>query len=199
MRTSNITASNQLFLSNPVLIYWRFEVVYTFDVGTSVSAQDFLINQPPHNGSCSIAPLNGTTSTSFTVSCIHWLDEHDIEDYALYSTTRAPVQRHRRLIHASACPCLGYTSDIDDPSMIAFSPLSTFQVQLPAGSENTSLVQLFIYVRDTYDGVASFNITPVTVLQNPADDVHPLITSVMPKDMNPMYCTAALGGPSECL
>ena len=86
MKTSNITASNQLFLTNPLLLYWRFEVVYTFDTGTSTSAVDFLINQPPYNGSCSIAPRNGTTSTAFTVSCIDWLD--DIEDYALYGTIR---------------------------------------------------------------------------------------------------------------
>ena len=90
MRTSNITASNALFLSYPLVSHWRFEVVYIFDTGTSVSARDVVINQPPQNGSCSIVPLTGTTSTLFTVTCINWLnddDDEDIEDYALYSMT----------------------------------------------------------------------------------------------------------------
>ncbi len=82
--TSNFTAINQLFLSNPQIILWRFEVVYTFVSDTSSSSLHFVINQPPSNGSCSISPLNGTTSTLFTISCPDWFDADGIEDYSLY-------------------------------------------------------------------------------------------------------------------
>ncbi len=45
---------------------------------------NFILNQSPQNGSCSINPLNGTTTTSFTVSCSKWFDENGIQDYSLY-------------------------------------------------------------------------------------------------------------------
>ena len=68
--------------------------------------------------------------------------------------------------------------------MIAFSPLTTFQVRLPAGSDNTSLLHLFVHVRDTFDGIASLNITPVTVLQDPDDDVHVLVNGLVASSVN---------------
>ena len=68
--------------------------------------------------------------------------------------------------------------------MIAFSPLTTFQVRLPAGTDNTSLLHLFVHVRDTFDGIASRNITPVTVLQDPDDDVHVLVNSLVSSSAN---------------
>ena len=82
--TSNFTATNQLFLSNPQEKLWRFEVVYTFASETSLSSLNFVINQPPYNGSCSINPLNGTTSTLFDISCPDWFDEDGIKEYAIY-------------------------------------------------------------------------------------------------------------------
>ena len=82
--TSNFTALNQLFLANPQINLWRFEVVYTFTSETSSSALNVVINQPPSNGSCSIDPLNGTTSTLFDISCPHWFDEDGIADYSFY-------------------------------------------------------------------------------------------------------------------
>jgi hypothetical protein len=51
----------------------------------SSSALSFIINQPPTNGSCSVTPLNGTTSTSFTITCSHWQDPDGIKDYSIYS------------------------------------------------------------------------------------------------------------------
>ncbi len=83
--TSNFTSTDDLFLSNPSINYWRFEVVYSFSTDKSSSALNFVINQPPQNGSCSISPLNGTTSTLFTISCSNWQDEDGIQDYSFYS------------------------------------------------------------------------------------------------------------------
>jgi hypothetical protein len=84
MNTSNFTATNNLFLDNPLVVYWRFGVVYTFVSGTSSSAISFVMNQPPQNGSCSISPLNGTTSTLFTIVCSNWSDKNGIKDYSFY-------------------------------------------------------------------------------------------------------------------
>ena len=50
----------------------------------SSSSLNFVINQPPRNGSCSISPENGTTLTVFTVSCPSWFDEDGIQDYSLF-------------------------------------------------------------------------------------------------------------------
>jgi hypothetical protein len=82
--TSNFTATDELFLVNPQITLWRFEVVYTFSLETSWSSLNFVINQPPCNGSCSISSLNGTTSTLFDISCPDWFDDDGIEDYSIY-------------------------------------------------------------------------------------------------------------------
>ena len=86
-RTSKFTALNQLFLDNPHIDYWQFQVVYQFPSSRSVSELHLIINQPPQNGSCAISPLNGTTDTSFTVVCSDWVDDNDVKDYSLYGTT----------------------------------------------------------------------------------------------------------------
>ena len=82
--TANFTSTSDLFVSYPAIEYWRFEVVYTFATEPSSSALNFQINQPPKNGSCSIKPLNGTTSTLFTISCLKWADQDGIKDYLVY-------------------------------------------------------------------------------------------------------------------
>ena len=96
----------------------------------------FVINQAPRNGSCSITPLTGTTSTVFTVSCPNWEDSNGIQDYTIYS---------------------------EDQTMIAFSSMSTMQVRLPAGQANTSLLQLFVVIRDAMDCVAEANVLSAVV------------------------------------
>jgi hypothetical protein len=87
MRTNNFTADSAVFLFNSHMHLWRFEVSYALAgriVG--VSAMNFRINEPPTNGSCSIQPINGTTTTPFQVSCFNWFDQHGIKDYALHGT-----------------------------------------------------------------------------------------------------------------
>ncbi len=89
--TSNFTSTNQLFLSNSQINLWQFEVVYISSTETSSSALNFIINQPPFNGSCLIDPLNGTTSSLFTISCSDWFDEHGIKDYSLYGILKIKI------------------------------------------------------------------------------------------------------------
>ena len=131
--SSNFTVTNQFFLQNPNVKFWKFEVVYSFLNQISVSALNFMINQPPRNGSCLILPSNGTTTTLFTISCPNWFDEDGIKDYSLYSFT--------------------------NQLMIAFSSFSSFQVYLPSG-ENQNLV---IEIRDQLNCLTKFNLSSISV------------------------------------
>jgi len=157
INTSNFTATNQLFTSNPNFTYWRFEVVYSFISETSSSALNFVINQPPQNGSCSIDPLNGTTTTLFTITCSNWFDQDGIKDYSLYGIEDQFLFQNNSMIF------VGYTTYRSDQMIIAFSFVSEFEVRLPVGNENTSLLQLVIYIRDTFDCITEFNLSSVIV------------------------------------
>ncbi|CAM2729577.1 unnamed protein product, partial [Rotaria socialis] len=48
--TANFTAKNNLFVSNALINYWRFEVVYSSSLQNGSSTIDFEINQSPQNG-----------------------------------------------------------------------------------------------------------------------------------------------------
>ncbi|UJR08943.1 hypothetical protein I4U23_013195 [Adineta vaga] len=144
INTNNFTATNQLFLANPSITYWRFEVVYWFGNRSSASALNFIMNQPPSNGSCSISPSNGTTSTLFTISCSNWFDADGIKDYSFY----------------------GWRTDQSDRVMIAFSMLSTNEVLLSGTNENGSLLHIVANIRDIYDCVTEYNISSVFVESN---------------------------------
>lgn len=161
MNSSNFTAVSQLFLSNPQINLWRFEVVYTFTAGASLSSLDFVVNTPPSNGSCSIFPPNGTTTTPFDISCLNWFDEDGIKDYSIYSTL-LPIRS--RFITRKVCLfCIVWTNDPSETILIAFSPISTFQIRLPTGDNQTSSVHLLVHVRDTLDCVTEMNMSSVVV------------------------------------
>ena len=83
--SSNFTVTPDLFLANPAIDYWRFEVLCSLPSTTGSSALNFVINQAPQNGSCSVSPLAGTTSTWFTIACSQWQDPDGIKDYSFYS------------------------------------------------------------------------------------------------------------------
>ena len=81
----NFTAASELFVSNGGVKYWRFEVIYRFSsMASGRSVMSFTVNDPPENGTCSISPSNGTTSTEFTLECVNWVDTDGIQDYSLY-------------------------------------------------------------------------------------------------------------------
>ncbi|CAF1644087.1 unnamed protein product [Adineta ricciae] len=151
---NNFTADNRLFINNPHVQYWRFEAVYSFLNATSSSALNFIMNQSPINGSCVIYPQNGTTSTWFNVSCPNWADEDEVKDYSLYVWKTNNLQK----------------------IIVAYSPESTFQVQLPPGDNQTSLLNIVIHIRDTLDCVTIVNMTQISVFinQNEINDLQNL-------------------------
>lgn len=81
----NLTTTSDLFMNNFNIKYWRFEVIYSIGSIQSNGLIDFILNSPPQNGTCQINPLNGTTSTSFTIQCFNWFDSDGIKDYLVYS------------------------------------------------------------------------------------------------------------------
>jgi len=131
--SSNFTVINQLFIQNPNVEFWRFEVIYSFLSQTSTGVLNFVLNQPPQNGSCSIFPSNGTTTTLFQISCSNWSDEDGIKDYSLYCFT--------------------------NQLMIAFSSESSFKVYLPSG-ENQILV---VEIRDQLNCLTRFNLSSISI------------------------------------
>ncbi|UJR13335.1 hypothetical protein I4U23_000353 [Adineta vaga] len=139
--TTNFTAINQLFLSNPQIDLWRFEVVYTFQNETSSSSLNFIINRPPSNGSCSINPLNGTTSSLFDISCSNWFDDDGIKDYIVYS----------------------WTTNRTKKAIVSYFTVPVFQIQLSSGDNQTSLLNLIVHIRDQLDCVTETNISSVHV------------------------------------
>jgi len=145
--TSNFTATNQLFLSNPSIQRWKFEVIYSFPTESSASALNFIINQPPQNGSCSISPLNGTTNTVFTISCPNWFDEDGIKDYSTHV----------------------WTTDRSKKLFIGSSPVSDYEVRLPSGDEQTSMLNLIVSIRDQMDCSVDYNLSSILIRSDLTD------------------------------
>ncbi|CAF4144587.1 unnamed protein product, partial [Adineta steineri] len=140
--TSNFTATNQLFLSNPQINLWQFEVVYSFLQETSSSSLNIVLTKSPSNGSCSINPLNGTTNSLFDILCSNWFDDNDIKDYSVYV----------------------WKNDLAEKMIVAYSTISSFQVRLPPGDDQTSLLHLFVHIRNQFDCVTEFNLSSITVM-----------------------------------
>ncbi|CAF1309622.1 unnamed protein product [Rotaria magnacalcarata] len=139
---SNFTAKNNLFVSNALINYWRFEVVYSSSLQNGSSAIDFEINQPPQNGSCSINPQNGTTTTLFNILCSNWQDSDGVQGYSFQS----------------------WTVDYTQQMILAYSPVSTVQLRLPTGADNTSLLHIVVRIRDTLHCITEYNLSSVIVV-----------------------------------
>ncbi|CAF1138200.1 unnamed protein product [Rotaria magnacalcarata] len=161
--TANFTASNQLFLQNRGIFFWRLEVVYTFNEVNSSSALDFEINQEPTPGDCSIHPPSGTTSTMFKILCSDWEDKDGIKDFSFYAWT-ADIGR-RVLLGSTTGSTIGSTKG----STTGLKTRSTLELLLPAGSGNAPSVLVSVHVQDNRNCVKEFNIANVSVVTNHSD------------------------------
>jgi hypothetical protein len=91
---------------------------------------------------------------------------------------------------------LGWTTDPSNLIMIAFTSVSNFQVQLPAGNDNSSLVNLIVHIRDTLDCFAEYNISSPSVVPDTAginDLIDNLKASVSVRNSNPIVQLLAGG------
>jgi hypothetical protein len=71
----------------------------------------------------------------------------------------------------------GWITNPVDQMMIAFSSVSTMQIRLPAGNDNTSSINLIVYIRDTFDGVTEFNVSSI-VVGSDSEQINNLVDSL---------------------
>ncbi|UJR17432.1 hypothetical protein I4U23_004327 [Adineta vaga] len=141
IHTGNFTITNHLFSQYTNISYWRFEVAYAFNRKISLGALDFVINQPPRYGSCSINPPNGTITTLFNISCSNWFDENGITDYSFYA----------------------YTTDSTQKIILGSTAIPNFQVRLPSSVSNISIVNIIVTIQDGLNAVTQVELEPVIV------------------------------------
>jgi hypothetical protein len=73
--------------------------------------------------------------------------------------------------------------------MIAFTFVSNIEIRLPSGDDNTSLVNLIVYIRDTLGCITEYNMTSVTVVPDTVainDFIDSLQTSTNAANSNPI-------------
>jgi hypothetical protein len=78
---------------------------------------------------------------------------------------------------------LVWTTDISQKVMIAFSPVSTFQVRLPSGDNQTSFLNIIISIRDYLDCVTEVNISSISIIVN-TSEINNLIYSLQQGSSN---------------
>lgn len=74
--------------------------------------------------------------------------------------------------------------------------MSTFQVRLPSGNDQTSLLYLVAYIRDLLDCITEYNISTVTVVPDSAgttDLINSIQSSSNRKTSNPIIQLLASG------
>ena len=114
--SSSFTSTSRLFIKNPSAELWGCEVTYRFVSATSSSALNFVINRSPYSRSCSIHPLNSTTSTVFPLSYADWFDEDGIKN---------DIQTHnKKWLHHYSCLDSSFFQTIFSWSRQFFSELN---------------------------------------------------------------------------
>ncbi|CAF4333198.1 unnamed protein product, partial [Rotaria magnacalcarata] len=147
--TTNFTSNYDLFISNPSIYFWRFEVVYSTSSATSSSVIDFKINAPPQGGSFSINPLNGTTTTVFNIACSNWQDADGIQDYSFYDFTQRMT--------------------------LAYSLIPSIEIRLPTGDNITSSLYIVVQIRDLLNSITEFNISSTVFVQSDTEQINNFI------------------------
>jgi hypothetical protein len=157
--TANFTSTSDLFLAYPQIDYWRLEVIYSFANAQTLSALNLQLNRPPRNGSCSISPINGSTSTLFTVTCASWFDEDGILDYSLHSNSSRYFLLHTRLTPLT----LAYTNNRSTLTIVAFSNVPTFQLRFSIDHAHTIELPISLRIRDSLDCVTDVDLSSITL------------------------------------
>lgn len=78
------TAINKLFSSSNATNYWKFTAIYTDEDKHGSGHLQLKTNHPPLESTCSINPINDSTSRIFTITCGGWKDLDEIKDYFLH-------------------------------------------------------------------------------------------------------------------
>ncbi|CAF3978323.1 unnamed protein product [Rotaria sp. Silwood2] len=126
-----------------------------------IGAIDFMINSPPKNGTCTISPLNGTTTTLFTITCSNWIDNNGIRDYSFYT----------------------WTTNLSTRAILGYTIVSTIQVRFPANGNNVTMVQVIARIRDMYGCMTEIDLSTVSIIFDMAT-INNLINDILTTPMN---------------
>ena len=76
MPQTSLTVKDDLFRDYPLQKAWKIELnVFVPSKNKSGSASiQFFVNIPPQQGSCDVNPKQATSNTSFSISCMNWVD-----------------------------------------------------------------------------------------------------------------------------
>jgi hypothetical protein len=61
--------------------------------------------------------------------------------------------------------------------MVGFTSASNLQLRLPAGNDNTSLVNLVVHIRDTFDCITEYNSSSLTLVLD-STEINDLINNL---------------------
>jgi hypothetical protein len=67
--------------------------------------------------------------------------------------------------------------------MLAYTTLTSFQVRMPIGDVNSTLLQIVVRVRDIYDCTTEFNLSSISVVSD-TNYIMSLMTAVTTSDDN---------------
>ncbi|CAF1178747.1 unnamed protein product [Adineta steineri] len=144
--TTNFTVVSALFLSYPSVQYWQFSSTYTVTRPSGIASGSgsirFSINSPPSGGTCTTDKTNGTTMTTFTLTCSNWYDSDGIQAYTFYA----------------------YTTTNGTRTPLGFTSLTSMSAYIPSGDANANyIVRLSVDISDIYGAVTSYNLSSITV------------------------------------
>lgn len=91
----NLTVTRGFFQDHRLIKHWRFQAIYSLPTETLSDNFDVKVNDPPTDGSCSIDPKSGTLFTVFTIECVHWFDDDEIEEYSFYGLFSFSLQTEK--------------------------------------------------------------------------------------------------------
>jgi hypothetical protein len=102
--------------------------------------------------------------------------------------------------HDDSLFLLAWTTNRTQRVMVAFSYVSTFEMRLPAGIANTSLINIIVQIRDRLNCVAEYHISSVVVMSDKAE-VNQLADVIRQQNtqtinMNPTVKLLASGDPN---
>ena len=84
----------------------------------------------------------------------------------IHSTVRIGESENRRRKLIFVC-VLAWSADPGERTLIAFSPASAFQVDLPSGGAPAFSLQLVVYIRDAFGSTAEQNLSSISVFTDP--------------------------------
>ena len=186
VNTSVVTTREDLFVQYDWIEYWRYEVIYSYGQPEqrSSSWMDIRVNQSPRNGSCSVSPLNGSTSTLFTLTCSKWIDEDGIKDYSIYGKREDLSQTEEGMIVVVVVVVvIGWKKNVSDRVMLGVSVGSTLEFFLPSNVDvdqnqsSSSLFDLMVGISDRYDRVREVNVSSI-VVEVDREEIDVLIQSI---------------------